>query len=117
MRETLRDPGRLEHILGAIDKALLYTQEIASAEELDKDTLRKHATTYNVQIIGEATYHLSKEFKDTHPLTPWRTIEKARHIIVHDYYQVETAILWSIVKNDLPTLRQQVTEYLKEFEE
>lgn len=116
MREPVRDINRLKHILQAIDNIKNYTQGITSAEELDNDPLRKHATTYNVQIIGEAIYKLTFEFKNNHPETPWRMIEKSRHILVHDYYQVEMNILWSIITEDLDPLREQVTSYIQELE-
>lgn len=114
MREPIRDKGRLEHILEAITTVEEYTSGVSSMEELDKDPMRKHATIYNVQIIGEAIYKLSPEFKACHPKTPWRMIEKSRHILVHDYYQIEMSILWSIIKEDLTPLKEQITEYIKE---
>lgn len=104
------------HILDAIEKVLEYTKDIRSMEELDVDSLRKHATTYNIQIIGEAIYKLTPEFKAAHSQTPWKMIEKSRHILVHDYYQVEIRILWSIIREDMIPLRGQVMEYLKEFQ-
>ena len=35
-----------------------------------------------------------------------------RHKIVHDYMEVETDILWSVVSIDLPTLIDQLEEVL-----
>ena len=55
MREPIRDKGRLEHILEAISKAQEYTEGI-SKEQLLADSLRTHATIYNIQVIGEAVY-------------------------------------------------------------
>lgn len=52
MREPIRDKGRLEHILEAIEKIQEYTGNVISKEELDADPMRKHATIYNVQIIS-----------------------------------------------------------------
>lgn len=115
MREPIRDKGRLEHILEAIDRIQEYTKDVQTQEELENDPMRKHATIYNVQIIGEAIYKLSVDFKASHPNTPWRMIEKSRHILVHDYYQVEISILWSIVKEDIDTLKKQIQEYIKEL--
>lgn len=115
MREPIRDFSRLEHIVQAIDRVKEYTQGIESAIELDKDSMRKHAVTYNVQIIGEAIYRLSLDFKESHPQTPWKMIEKSRHILVHDYYQVEINILWSIITEDLDPLKSQILTYMKEF--
>ena len=115
MRDPLRDPERLRHILQAIGRIEQFTQGM-TAESLDVDILHKHATAYNIQIIGEAVYKLTKEFKESHPNTPWSAIEKMRHILVHDYFQVNMRIMWMVITEDLPPLEQQVTEYLKEFE-
>ena len=35
-----------------------------------------------------------------------------RHILVHDYYQVNKDILWMVITDDLPVLKQQVEGYL-----
>ncbi|MBQ2575461.1 MAG: DUF86 domain-containing protein [Bacteroidales bacterium] len=92
MREPARDKNRLEHILQAISKVEEYTNS-KTKEYLANNSLYLHATAYNIQIIGEAIYKLSKEFKDTHSETPWRIIEKMRHILVHDYFSVDIEII------------------------
>lgn len=114
MREEIKDKGRLEHILEAIRKIEDYTQGVTQEQIVD-EPMRKHATAYNIQIIGEASYRLTKEFKDSHPETPWRSIEKMRHILVHDYFAVDTEIMWLVITEDIPTLKKQIAEYLKEF--
>jgi uncharacterized protein with HEPN domain len=111
MREPERDLSRLEHILTAIDCVEEYTKDI-NEEQLKNDKLRVHATIYNVQIIGEAVYKLTKEFKDQHTETPWAVIEKMRHILVHDYYKINFEVLWDVVTKDIPLLKQQIESYL-----
>lgn len=113
MREPIRDKARLEHILAAIAQVKEYTKDLTS-EELSSDLLHLHATVYNVQVIGEATYKLTNEFKASHPDTPWAMIEKMRHILVHDYYQINKEILWTVITDDLPPLETQVKAYLEE---
>lgn len=114
MREPVRDPLRLQHILDAISKIKEYT-EGQDRSSFESDTMRVHATAYNIQIIGEAVYKLSNEFKSEHPETPWRLIEKMRHILVHDYFAVDLDFVWSVVVQDLPVLEQRTSIYLKEL--
>lgn len=115
MREPKRDTSRLQHILDAIICVEEYTSCI-SEDQLKDDKLRLHATIYNVQIVGEAVYKLSHEFKQQHSDTPWAAIEKMRHILVHDYFRINFDILWDVVKKDLPLLKSQVEHYLSESE-
>jgi uncharacterized protein with HEPN domain len=114
MREPSRDLSRLEHILSAIEYVESYTNGI-SEELLKENKLYLHATTYNVQIIGEAVYKLSIEFKQQHPLTPWAVIEKMRHILVHDYFKINLDVLWEVIKKDIPVLKAQVEQYINEI--
>lgn len=115
MREECRDKGRLEHMLQSIGKVYDYIEGM-DYETFSKDSLRLHATMYNVQIIGEAVCKLTSEFKSDHPNTDWRIIEKMRHVLVHDYYQIDTMILWDVIKGDLPELEIQLREYILEFQ-
>ena len=113
MREPERDLSRLDDILTAIECVEKYTFNI-SETQLKEDKLRLHATIYNVQIIGEATYKLTKEFKQNHPDTPWYLIEKMRHILVHDYFRIDLDILWIVITEDIPLLKKQVLQYIEE---
>lgn len=112
MREPVRDAGRLEHILEAIHYVETFAEGL-TYDDLLSDALHLHAVVHNIQVIGEAVYKLSPEFKSTHPDTPWPIIEKMRHVLVHDYYQIDFDILWDVIKKDLPTLKSQVEYYLQ----
>lgn len=114
MRELLKDSARLEHILEAIERVEEYTKDV-SRNSFDNDKMRIHATAYNIQIIGEASYKLSKEFKQSHTDTPWRLIEKMRHILVHDYFTVDLDFVWLVITEDLSLLKEQVIKYLEGF--
>ncbi len=115
MREPLRDRGRLEHILDAIDRVEEFTSG-RTKEQLVSDPLHLHATVYNVQVIGEAIYKLTPEFKLAHPQTPWALIEKMRHILVHDYYRINNDILWLVITEDIPPLKAQIKSYILEMD-
>ena len=70
-----------------------------------------------MEIIGEAAYMLTPEFRDRHPQTPWRDIINMRHILVHGYYQVDSREVCSTIVRDLPVLKKQIEGYLQETED
>ena len=35
-----------------------------------------------------------------------------RHVLVHDYYQIDSEQVWNVIQEDLQPLREQVTGYL-----
>lgn len=111
MREPVRDRDRLEHILEAIDRILTYTAE-HSNEEIAADKIRFYGIVKNIEIVGEASYKLTKAFRDAHPDTPWDEIMKMRHVLVHDYFQIDEDAVFYVIEDDLPPLREHIARYL-----
>lgn len=116
MREAIRDKGRLEHMLDAMDNVKEFTEGI-TYEELVSNKILCHAVVHNIQVFGEAAYKLTKEFCAAHPEVPWRHIIDLRHVLVHDYYRIDFSEVWKVVKDDLPSLREQIAAYIAEFPE
>lgn len=115
MREKPKDRGRLLHIMESLNNITEFL-EGKTAEDFLLDKLLYFAIVKNLEIIGEASYMLSLEFKENHPMTSWKDMIGMRHILVHGYYQVDSRIIWATIVNDLPTLRKQIEDYLKEPE-
>ena len=87
-----------------------------SLSDLENDYMLRYAVVKCLEIIGEAAYMLTLEYKESHSQTPWNVIIKMRHVLVHGYYSIEMPIVWDIVKNDFPVLRPQIEQYIKEEE-
>ena len=67
-----------------------------------------YAVVKNIEIVGEATYMLTNEFKSSHQSIPWQVIEKMRHVLVHGYYTISPEKVWETIQNDLPVLKEQL---------
>ena len=113
MREPLKDRICLEHILTAIDNIFQYTKG-KNIQQLNDDTMFFYAIVKNIEIIGEAAYHLTKAFCKEHPQTPWNDVMRMRNILVHDYYKIRLNEVWKVIQEDLQPLREQVLRYLTE---
>lgn len=114
MREKPKDKGRLLHINQAIDYIESFLKD-KSAEDFLTDQMLYFAIVKNLEIIGEAAYMLTQDFRNTHTDTDWKEIIHMRHILVHGYYQIDSRIVWVTVKKDLPELKNQIDKYLGEF--
>ncbi|MBR5984027.1 MAG: DUF86 domain-containing protein [Bacteroidales bacterium] len=113
MREPLKDRTRLEHIVESIDNIYNFTND-KSADDISKDKMLFYAVVKNIEIIGEAAYHLSQAFRNKHPETQWEDIMRMRNVLVHDYYQIKEKEVWQVIKDDLQPLREQTSRYISE---
>ena len=114
MREPVKDPARLEHMLDAIGRIFEFVGGKAK-DEIQNDSILYYAVVKNIEIVGEAAYMMTQEFRDAHPATPWKVIVRMRHFLVHGYYEVDADEVWNVVEKDLLPLKQQLESYLKEF--
>ena len=107
------DKERLEHIIEAIDRIFRF-QENLTLEEFSTNEMAQFAIIKNFEIIGEAAYHLPKELKESNNTIEWRKVIAFRHILVHDYYKVNTEIVWNAIENKLMDMKIEIERMLEE---
>lgn len=104
----------MEHIITAVENIEDFTVDMTFAQfKADKRTY--FAVVKNIEIIGEAVYKLTNEFKDSEPELPWTLMEKMRHVLVHDYYNISAEVVWDVVTVDLPSIKPQLIQLYKKF--
>lgn len=74
---------------------------------IERDRLQS-AVIRQLEIIGEAVKRLSQELTQAETAVPWRSIAGARDRLIHGYFSVDLDAVWTMVAQDLPTLRAQV---------
>ena len=74
------------------------------------------AVIRNLEIIGEATKKLTPYLKDRRPEVPWNRIAGMRDVLIHDYFEVDLQIVWDVVKNRLPELKEHIESLIAETE-
>lgn len=115
MRESIRDKGRIEHML-EMAKNLQEAEAIHAYEDIINDKILFYGLTKMAEIIGEAAYKLSHEFTTLHPELPWKDIIGMRHIPVHGYFKICPEDLWDIIHNDIPAMIPILEDYLHDME-
>ena len=61
-------------------------------------------------MIGELSNKIDDEFEKLYSNIPWRTMYGLRNKIVHDYEGVNLTLIWDIISDDLPELKNQLEE-------
>lgn len=81
-------------------------------DEFINDICLRRAVERNIEIIGEATNRILK-INPNIQITNARKIVDARNWVIHGYDSLSVDILWSIVVNHLPKLREEIVDLLK----
>ncbi len=76
------------------------------------DLKTKRAVERNIEIIGEAINRILKKDKDFN-IDNAQKIIGTRNRIVHGYDKISDDLIWSIVINNLPKLKEEVQDLLK----
>lgn len=99
-----------------LEMALLLNEEKSkySLDSLRSNRVQFFGLSKMVEIIGEAAYMITKEYKADHPQLPWRQIEGMRHILVHGYFSISHEVLWDVIQNDIPVLIPILEGFLSE---
>ena len=102
----------LEHIQESISEVEKYLAGV-SEEAFFADSRMQNAVIRQFEIIGEAIKNLPDDLKNTHPETPWRQWAGMRDKLIHEYFGVDLKMVWKTVKDDLPMLKEQINNLLK----
>lgn len=103
--------GRLRDIRQACLLIELYVRDVGP-EAFFEDTEKQDAVIRRIEIIGEATAHLSEETRARLPGLPFRQMRGMRNIVAHDYGHVDVALVWKAATQNIPVIRQVLDEFL-----
>lgn len=85
-------------------------------EQFRQDERLVLAVTRALEIIGEAARQIPSAIRERHAGVPWSEVIGMRNILIHDYFGVNEEVLWRTVQEDLPPLREALTEMLRNLE-
>jgi uncharacterized protein with HEPN domain len=100
------DKVYLISIIESIDSITEYTRN--GRTEFVRTKMIQDAVMRNLEIIGEATKKISQDLRDKHDDIPWRKMAGLRDVLIHDYLGVDLKMVWNIVQNELPNLKNKI---------
>ena len=104
---------RLQDILEAISNIERYA--LRGRAVFENDELIQTWFLRQLEIIGEAVRALPSDVRDLAPEIPWIKIVGMRNILIHGYFEVDTDVVWDAVRNDIPSLKQQIYDLIKKL--
>ncbi|HCF63973.1 MAG TPA: DUF86 domain-containing protein [Ferruginibacter sp.] len=115
MKSKMGDRQRLLHILESIEEIEQYTSKANFSSFLENSMMR-FACVKQMEIIGEAANNISEETKNKFSKIQWRQIIGLRHILVHEYFGIDTNLIWQIIANDIPQLKESIQKVLEQLD-
>lgn len=107
------DVIRVRHIVDAAQSALTFAAG-RSRPDLDTDRMLLLAIVKAVEIVGEAAVNVTPETRAMLPDVPWTSMVGMRHRLAHAYFDVDPAVVWATVCEDLEPLVVRLTAWLEE---
>ena len=99
----------------ATDRILEYCKNFKNVKDFSSQQQAVDACIRNFQILGDASKNIPTAIKKEVNI-PWRKIKGMRNVLVHEYFGVNSSIVWNTIKNDLPKLQAQLQKTIEHFE-
>lgn len=103
----------LHHIIDEIN-FLISESGILDKNSFLADEKAKRAFARSFEIIGEAAKKIPDDFKQFHADIEWSAMARLRDKLIHHYFGVDYELVWNIVKEDIPPLRNKISKLLEE---
>ena len=106
----------IKHIFDAISKIERFIQSVPFDNFVDNEMMLS-AVIRELEIVGEASNKISKDFQAKYHEIPWAEIIGMRNRLIHKYFGVDADLVWQTCQNNLPKLKKNLLSLMKSAEE
>jgi Uncharacterized conserved protein len=68
-----------------------------------------------LEMMGEAAFKVSRNYRDTHPDVPWTHLIQLRNHLVHEYHDIDVERVWSTLQSELPSILTDLRRLIAHF--
>lgn len=103
---------RLQDMLQQIEAALRDVEDL-NETELGADEILYAACQFRILVIAEAAKDLPPHYRDLHPEIIWSGLIRMGDLLRHQYFRIESQVVWHAIVHDFPRLLAAVQSLIK----
>ena len=108
---ALSSIARLTDIIEAVE--LIRSEMVGvTRQNLESDKRKRWLIERGIEVISEASRHLTDELKARHPEIPGSKVAGIGNVLRHEYERVAHDVLWRVARDDLLPLEKVCREEL-----
>ena len=92
-----------------------FSKDCKNLSDYDSNKLIKRGVEREFEIIGEAINRIMKIDADIE-ISNARKIVNLRNWVIHSYDNVDSILIWTIIKRELPVLQDDVRQLIQKFQ-
>jgi len=93
-------------------KSFIHDMDFPTFQE---DTKTQYAVIRALEIIGEASKKIPIEVKENYSWIPWRFMAGMRDKLIHDYFGVDTQVVWNTAAEDILSLEEGIQKLVSDY--
>ena len=104
---------KINHINNEIDYLSIKSKGLTHDKFIKDETL-KRAFVRSLEIIGEAVKTIPKQITEQYEQIEWNKIAGMRDKLIHHYFGVDYDLVWDVIENHIPKLKEAIKLILNE---
>ena len=105
----------LMDLIEAIDKMEQFTKDL-TYEDFKKDEKTIFAVIRALEVMGEAAKKIPAGVRNKYKHIPWKQIAGMRDKLIHEYFGVNTQVIWKTVKEDIPLVKPIIKQMVGDMQ-
>lgn len=109
------DLAYLMHIRDSLREIETFI-EGESYESFLENRMLQNAVMRSFEVVGEAAWRVSPEFREAHRELPWRSMSDFRNKLIHDYFGLDLEVIWKTATQEAPALLVRIESLIADTE-
>ena len=105
----------LMDLIEAIDKMEQFTKDL-TYEDFKKDEKTIFPVIRALEVMGEAAKKIPAGARNKYKHVPWKQIAGMRDKLIHEYFGVNTQVIWKTVKEDIPLVKPIIKQMVGDMQ-